>query len=324
MKPSHPILLNRNQAQADTRRENWKRIGRTMWKYKAMYLMLLPGLLYIAIFRYAPMYGVMIAFKDFNIMEGISGSPWANPWYKHFVYFYNSPYFWELIRNTFLISVYKLFWGVPPDIILAILLNEIRHLWFKKTVQTLSYLPHFLSWVIIYGIAVAFLSESEGLVNYWFKEMGWNSVPFLSSTDWFRSIIVGSSVWKDIGWGAIIYLAAISGIDPTLYEAARADGAGRFRMMWHITLPGIRSIIIILLILRLGSILDAGFDQIYIMYNTHVYSVADIIDTWVFRVGLEEFNFSLAAAVGLFKSVIGFVLVIGANRLSKRWEGGIW
>lgn len=305
-------------------RPDWRRLGRRLWKYRFMYLMLLPGLLFFAIYRYAPMYGVMIAFKDYSIADGIARSPWADPWFKHFRYFYDSPYFWTLLRNTFLISLYKLFWGMPPDILLALLLNEVRHLWFKKWVQTLSYMPHFLSWVIIYGILVAFFSESGGLVNNWIKDGGSDAIPFLTSTEWFRSMLVGSSVWQDIGWGAIIYLAAISAIDPTLYEAARSDGAGRLRMMWHVTLPGIRNVIIMLFILKLGNILDAGFDQIYIMYNIHVYSVADILDTWVFRVGLEQLNFSLAAAVGLFKSAIGLILVLSANRLAKRWEGGIW
>jgi putative aldouronate transport system permease protein len=181
-----------------------------------------------------------------------------------------------------------------------------------------------LSWVIIYGILTAFLSQSTGLVNRWLVEWGIDAIPFLQSTDWFRSILVGSDIWQNAGWGAIIYLAAIVGIDPTLYEAARVDGASRLRMIWHITLPGIRNVIVLLLILRLGHMLDAGFEQIYILYNIQVYPVADIIDTWVFRTGLEQMNFSLASAVGLFKSVIGLILVLGANQLAKRWGGGIW
>ncbi|MDF2667884.1 MAG: sugar transporter ATPase, partial [Paenibacillus sp.] len=202
--------------------------------------------------------------------------------------------------------------------------NECRTAWFKNLIQTLSYMPHFLSWVIIYGILTAFLSQSTGLVNRWLVEWGIDAIPFLQSTDWFRSILVGSDIWQNAGWGAIIYLAAIVGIDPTLYEAARVDGASRLRMIWHITLPGIRNVIVLLLILRLGHMLDAGFEQIYILYNIQVYPVADIIDTWVFRTGLEQMNFSLASAVGLFKSVIGLILVLGANQLAKRWGGGIW
>ena len=185
-------------------------------------------------------------------------------------------------------------------------------------------MPHFLSWVIIFGILLTLFSQNGGLLNRWIVEAGGSSIPFLTSTDYFRSILVGSEVWQNLGWGAIIYIAAMAGIDPTLYEAAKVDGAGRLRMIWHITLPGIRSIIILLFILKLGHLLDAGFDQIYILYNIQVYPVADILDTWVYRTGLQQLNFSLASAVGLFKSVIGLILVLGANRLAKKWGEGIW
>ncbi|MBP1989144.1 putative aldouronate transport system permease protein [Paenibacillus eucommiae] len=295
-----------------------------LWKYRALYLMLIPGLLYYAIYVYGPMYGVIIAFKDYNFIKGITASPFADPWYKHFKAFYDSPYFFQILRNTLLISLYKLVWGMPPGIILAIMLNEVRNKAFKRVVQTISYLPHFLSTVIIYGLLIALLSQTDGLINQWIKAFGGPTIPFLTSTDWFRSMLVASGLWQNVGWSAIIYLAAISGIDPSLYEAARSDGAGRFRMIWHITLPGIRNVILLLLVLRLGHILDAGFEQIYIFYNVHVYPVADIIDTWVFRVGLEQMDFSLATAVGLFKTLIGIVLVVGANKLARRWEGSIW
>ncbi|GBG11484.1 sugar ABC transporter ATPase [Paenibacillus agaridevorans] len=286
--------------------------------------MLLPGLAFFIVFKYFPMYGVIIAFKDYDLLEGIAASPWADPWYKHFEYFYRSTYFSQLLMNTFLISLYKIVFGMAPDIVMALLLNECRKAWFKRSVQTLTYMPHFLSWVIIYGIALAFLSETTGILNRMIQSIGLDAVPFLSSTDWFRSVLVGSEIWKDIGWGAIIYLAAMSAIDPALYEAARVDGASRFRMMRHITLPGIAHVFVLLLILRLGHILDAGFEQVYIMYNIRVYPVADIIDTWVYRTGLERLNFSLAAAVGLFKSFIGLWLVLGANALAKRWGQGVW
>lgn len=296
----------------------------SFWGMKAFYAMLLPGLVWYVIFKYLPMYGIVIAFKEYDIAGGILSSDWANPWYKHFQFFFQSPYFSQLLTNTFLISLYKLVFGMVPPIIMAILLHECRIGWLKRFVQTLSYMPHFLSWVIIYGILLAFLSETSGLINRWLVEGGGKAIPFLSSTEWFRSVLVGSDIWQNLGWGAIIYLAAIAGIDPTLYEAARVDGAGRLRNIWHITLPGIRHVIVLLLILRLGSILDAGFEQVYILYNIRVYPVADIIDTWVFRTGLEQINFSLAAAVGLFKSVIGFVLVLSANQLAKRWGSSIW
>jgi putative aldouronate transport system permease protein len=293
---------------------------RAVWQFKAFYLMLLPGVVYYIIFRYVPMYGVIIAFKDFNMMEGIFGSSWADPWYKHFKVFYDSPYFTQLLVNTFVISIYKLIFGMAPPIVMALLLNECRVRWFKS----LTYMPHFLSWVIIYGILIALFSQNSGLFNRWIEESGGQSIPFLTSTDYFRTILVSSEIWQNLGWGAIIYLAAIAGIDPTLYEAARVDGASRLRMIWHITLPGIRNVIVLLLILKLGHIMDAGFDQIYILYNIQVYPVADILDTWVFRTGLQQLNFSLAAAVGLFKSVIGLALVLASNKLAKRWGEGIW
>ncbi|MFK7692002.1 ABC transporter permease [Paenibacillus sp. HJGM_3] len=297
---------------------------RLLRRYSPLYLMLLPGLIYFVIYRYAPMFGTLIAFKEFSFMNGIWGSPWADPWYKHFQYFIDSPYFTKIMSNTILISVYKLVWGMAPGIVFAILLHEVRFAPFKRIVQTIAYLPHFLSWVIVYGMLLVLLSETTGLVNVWMKEHFDAAIPFLTSTTWFRSVLIGSEVWKEFGWSAIIYLAAITGIDLTLYEAARVDGAGRLRSIWHITLPGIRNVILLLFIVRLGHILDAGFDQIYIMYNVKVYEVADILDTYVFRTGLEQFNFSLASAVGLFKSLIGLVLVISANRMARRWGGSIW
>lgn len=303
----------------------WVRLSRSkVWRFKALYLMLLPGLIWFAIYKYAPMYGVIIAFKDYNIGLGIVGSPWADPWYKYFEQFFTSPYFGQLLRNTFLISVYKIVMGMVPSLFLALLLNECRLTWMRRWVQTLSYMPHFLSWVIVFGITVAFLSQSTGLVNRTLDGFGAGPIDFLTSLDWFRWVLVGSDAWKDLGWGAIIYLAAMVGIDPQRYEAARVDGASRLQQIWHVTLPGIRNVVILLLVLRLGHILEAGFDQVYIFYNVQVYPVGDIIDTWVFRTGLEQLNFSLAAAVGLFKAAIGLVLIVVANRLAKRWDGQLW
>lgn len=316
--------VNPMPAAVSTRTGKVTRHFRALYSYKTLYLMMLPAIIYYIVYRYVPMYGVVIAFKDYNILEGIVNSPWADPWYKHFQMFYESPYFSELLVNTFLISVYKLVFGMFPPLALAILFNECRVRWFKSAIQTLSYMPHFLSWVIIYGICLMLLSENSGILNRWIVESGGRSIPFLTSTEWFRSVLVGSEIWQSAGWGAIIYLAAMAGIDPTLYEAARVDGASRLRMIWHITLPGIRNVIVLLLILKLGSVLDAGFEQIYIFYNVQVYPVADILDTWVFRTGLEQLNFSLASAVGLFKSAIGLILVLGSNLLAKKWGQGIW
>ena len=316
-----PVSLN---PPAPLKKTDKNRLWKRIWSMRVLYLMLLPGLAYYIVYKYVPMYGVLIAFKEYDILSGIMKSPWADPWFKHFKFFFDSPYFSQLLTNTFVISLYKTVWGTIPAIGVAILIHEGRSLWLNRVVQTLSYMPHFLSYVIIYGIALAFFSETTGLINRWVVDAGGTGIPFLTSTSYFRSILVGTDVWKDLGWGAIVYLAAMSGIDPTLYEAARMDGAGRLRRIWHVTLPGIRSVIILLLVLKIGSILDAGFEQIYIMYNVQVMPVADIIDTWVFRVGLEQLNFSLATAVGLFKSVIGLVLIFMSNKLARRWGGNLW
>ncbi len=302
------------------RRMLWKRV----WSYRALYLMLLPGLLWFLIYKYIPMSGAIIAFKDYSIGKGIFQSDWADPWYKYFQDFYESPYFYKILTNTLLISFYKLIFGLFPPILFAIMLNEAASKWLQRLVQTISYMPHFFSWVIIYGMLLMFLSEGSGIVNKWLVDGGGEAYPFLTSTESFRSILILSDIWQSLGWSAIIYLAAMSSIDPTLYEAARVDGAGRLRMIWHITLPGIRNVITLMLILNLGRIMDAGFEQIYVMYNIQVYDVADIIDTWVFRTGLEQLSYSLATAVGLFKSIIGLILVLGSNQLAKRWGGSIW
>lgn len=314
--------VSRVPAEASAR--DARRGGRSWWRYRSLYLMLLLPILWFLIYRYAPMSGLIISVKDFNLGLGILGSDWADPWYRHFEQFFTSPYFWQLLANTFLISIYKIIAGTVAPLVLALALNECRVRWLSRLTQTLSYLPHFMSWVIIFGITVAFGSESTGLINRWLTGVGAEPINFLTSTDWFRSVLVGTDVWKDIGWGSIIYLAAIIGIDPSRYEAARVDGAGRLRQLWHVTLPGIRNVIILLLVLKLGQVMDAGFEQVYLFYNLQVYPVADIIDTWVFRTGLEDLNFSVAAAAGLFKSIIGLVLVLGANQLAKRWDGELW
>lgn len=301
-------------------RRRWRR----MWAARALFLMLVPGAVYLLIYKYGPMYGVLIAFKDYSISKGILGSPWADPWYGHFVDFITSPFFGSLMTNTVLISLYKLLWGTIPPIVVALLFNECRLMWFRRIAQTVSYMPHFLSWVIIYGVSIALLSQGTGVFNGFLRDTFGFTIPFLTSNDWFRSVLVISDVWKDIGWGAIIYFAAMVGIDRSYYEAAMVDGAGRLRQIWHITLPGIRPVIILLLVLKLGGILDAGFDQVFIFYNVQVYPSGDIIDTWVYRAGLENLNYSLAAAVGLFKSVIGLVLIVVANRIAKRWNAQLW
>lgn len=287
--------------------------------------MLLPGVAYYVIFRYLPMYGITLAFKDYDFTGGVMGSPWATPFFKHFQLFVNSPYFGTLMRNTFSISFYKLVAGVFPPIILAVLLTECRGLRYRRFVQSVSFFPYFLSWVIIYGIMMALLSQSSGLINRWMVELTGESIPFLTSTQWFRSLLVISSVWRITGFNTIIYIAAINNIDPALFEAARIDGASRLQCIRYITLPGILSVIAMMLTIRIGTVLDASFEQVYVMYNIEVYSVGDIIDTWVYRTGLQQLNFSLASAVGLFKAVISCTLVLLANHTSRKVTGeGIW
>lgn len=286
--------------------------------------MLLPALVYYVLFKYRPLYGLLIAFKDFQVRSGILSSPWADPWYQHFLFFVRSSYFEQLMRNTLTISFLKLFVGVPFSVLLALGLNEITRPWFKRGVQTVTYLPHFLSWVVVYGITYAMLSQSTGMINRVIKEATGSTVNFLSSVEWFRTVLIGSEVWRDTGWGAIVYLAALAGIDPSLYESAVIDGASRPQMVRHITLPAIYRVVVIVLILRIGQILEAGFEHVYVFYNIRVYPVADIIDTWVFRTGLEQWNFSLGAAVGLFKSFIAMALLLIVNRIAKRVEASIW
>lgn len=291
-------------------------------KYRYRYLMIAPGLLYVLLFKYGPMYGIIVAFQNYNGFKGITGSEWVG--FKWFLEFFNGPDFWKLMRNTITISLMKIGFGMVPDMAIAILLNEVRRSWFKRIVQSFTYMPHFLSWIIIYGIVLAFLSTSSGLVNHWIKDFGGDLIPFLTSNDWFRWILVLSDIWKDLGWGAIIYLAAIAAIDPQLYEAAVMDGAGKARQLWHITLPGIRNVFILMLTLRLGTVLDAGFTQIFAMYNPLVYDSVDIIDTWVYRAGIVQNKVSLATAVGLFKSVVGLILVFTTNRIAKKFDSQIW
>lgn len=296
---------------------------RHLYFYRWFYLMMIPGLVYYALFHYAPMAGALIAFQDYNLMKGIWGSPWVG--FDNFRVIFDTPEFWQIIRNTLLISIYKIVGTMVPDVILALMLNEVRVRWFKRAVQTITYGPYFLSWVIVYGLAFSFLAPGSGLISTFVRDMGWGSIDLLTNKDFFRPLLVLSEIWKNTGFGAIIYLAALASINQELYEAAVVDGAGRWRQLWHITLPGIRDVFVLLLIIRIGGILDAGFDQVFIFLNARVYDVGDIVDTWVYRYGFERLEFGVAAAMGVFKSVIGLVLVIGANKLAKKIGGsGIW
>lgn len=288
-----------------------------------LYLMILPGLLYFGIFRYGPMYGATIAFKTYRVLDGITGSPWVG--WSNFSQVFNSSYFGSILVNTVLISVYKIVFETPAAIILALLLNEVRIRWFRRAVQTITYLPHFMSWVVVFGIALMVLSPSTGLTNKGLGALGVSPIDFLADPHWFRAVLVAFDTWKNIGWNAIIYLAALLGISTTLYEAASVDGASRFQRVWHISIPGILPIIVLVTTLNIGQLLSAGFEQVFVFYNPSVYSVGDIIDTWVYRQGIEGFQYSVAAAVGLFKGVVGCMLLLAANWAAKRWaKTGLW
>ncbi len=296
--------------------ESLTHLGREMWRHRWMYLLLIPPLTYYLVFRYIPIYNAQIAFKDFRPLLGVEGSPWIG--FQHFETFFNSYYFSQLIFNTVFFSTAKLILGMPVAIILAIAIHESRFMLFRSLVQTVTYLPHFISWVIMFGLLLGLLSPGNGMINETIKSLGGQPISFLTAPDWFRQIVISSDIWKETGWSTILYLAALIGINPDLYEAAAVDGASRWRRIWHISLPGIIPVMVLITLLRLGNILDAGFNQIFVLYSVPVYSVGDIIDTWVYRSGILDFQFSLATAVGLFKGVFGLILIVVANQVAKR------
>ena len=292
-------------------------IRKNLVKRKWVYLMLVPVLAYYIIFHYFPMYGVTMAFKNFNPMKGLLASPWIGV--KHFKDFFNSYYFARLLRNTFLLSFYNLLFSFPAPIILALLLNEIRIIKFKRVTQTIVYLPHFVSVIVVCGMMVDFLTN-DGMINSIIAFFGGERTSFLMELSTFRTVFVISDIWQTMGWGSIIYLAALTGIDMELYDAAKVDGASRFRQLVHITLPGILSTVIIMFILRCGQLFNVGLDKILNLYNPATYEVADVIQSFVYRRGLLEMNFSYATAVGLFNSVINFTLLVTVNQISRKTQ----
>lgn len=285
--------------------------------------MLIPVLIFYIVFHYGPMYGIVIAFKDFYPLRGILESPWVG--LKHFREVFGGLFFWDVFRNTVIISTYKLIFGFPAPIILALLINEIRRMGFKKTIQTITYLPHFISWVVLAGMFIEFLSPTRGPINVILQSMGQKPIYFLGDPKLFRGVLVSTSIWKEVGWGTIIYLAAMSGVDPELYDVADLDGAGRFQKMWNITLPSILPVIVIMLIFSAGSIINDDFDQIFNLLNSSVMQVGDVISTYVYREGLTKMNYSYATAVGLFKNIIAFALVLLTNSIARKTsEYSIW
>ena len=283
---------------------------------KALYLMLLPIVAYFVIFNYIPMAGIVMAFERFVPTKGVLFSPWIG--FKNFTDFFSSYYFFRLIRNTFLLSFYDMIFGFPAPIIFALLLNEIKNKAFKKTIQTISYMPYFISLVVIAGIIVDFTSSTGAITNL-VVALGGQRRNLLDDPSLFRTIFVSSNVWQSFGYGSIIYLAALSSIDQQLYEAAEIDGANRWKQTWHITLPGIAPTIIILLILRVGSLLNVGFEKVILLYNPATYETADVISSFVYRKGLLEFNYGYSTAVGLFNSVISLILIFATNKICKKF-----
>lgn len=294
-----------------------------IWNNMILYLFLLLPVAYFIVFKYAPMYGILIAFKDYNIFKGVWESPWNN--LATFKEIFSMPDFWNALKNTFVLNSLDKIIGFPAPIILAIILSEIKLKWFKKTTQTILYLPHFLSWVIIGSIALQLFAPESGLINLLFNKMGISPVPFLTDKWVWLGTYVFLGLWQSIGWNTIIYLAAIAGINLELYEAALVDGAGRLRKIWHVTLPGIKPTIIILLIFSIGRMTQIGFDRPFVIGNSLVMEFSDVISTFVYRTGIQNFQYTIATAVGLFQSVIGLVFLLVTNYIAEKFgEQGIW
>ncbi len=300
-----------------------KKLAQAIWRTRWMYLLMAPTLIYFLIFKYGPLWNAQIAFKDFKPLLGVMGSPWVG--FKHFESFIHSYYFGELLTNTIFFSLAKLLLGMPIAVICAIALHETWLVRFRTFVQTTIYLPHFLSWVVMFGVLLVLLSPGNGLLNEIIEKLGGKPIPFMTSPKYFRWVVVLSDIWKETGWSTILYLAALLGINPDLYEAAAVDGASPLQRIRYISLPGIVPVIVLVTLLRMGHILEAGFNQIFVLYSVPVYSVGDILDTWVYRQGLLHFEFSLATAVGFFKGAIGLVLILVANRIARRVaERSLW
>lgn len=296
----------------------WSTLFTTIWNHRFLYLMLIPPFAFFIVFRFYPMFGNIIAFKKYQLMNGIWGSPWVG--LKHFEDLFNDPSFTRVLRNTVLIALYKLIFTFPAPIVLALFLNEIRHLFYKQVVQTIVYVPHFLSWVIYGAILYIVLSPANGLINNLIAILGFEKIAFFQRPDLFQPIVVISSIFKETGFLAIIYLATISAIDPTLYEAAIMDGANRWRLMWHITLPGLATTIVTLFILQIGFFLNVGFEQIFVLQNAIVLGSGDIIETFIYRVGIQKARFDFTTAAGLFNGLVGMVLVVLADRVAKKMD----
>ncbi|WP_248930889.1 ABC transporter permease [Paenibacillus hamazuiensis] len=306
-------------ADIKTRQRKWEEWKRGL----PIYFMILPGLLFFIVFKYVPMGGILIAFQNYDPFDGFLQSSWVG--FDHFQRLFQDPDFWKIFRNTLMISALNLFLFFPVPIIVSLLLNEVRLKWFKKGAQTLLYVPHFLSWVVIVSMTVLLFSAQDGGINNLLSTMGYERIELMTNPEYFRMVYLFQVIWKEAGWSAIIFLAALASVDPTLYEAATMDGASRLRQIWHINLPALRSTIIILFILRLGHVMDTGFEHILLLQNSLNIDVSEVFDTYVYRVGILQAEFSYTTAVGLFKALIGLGLVYLANRASRKiGEEGVY
>lgn len=304
-------------------KSRWKKLKQYYKNNWVLHAFLLPGMLFFIIFKYIPLYGISIAFKDFSIFKGIWDSPWCG--FKQFDYLLNSRDFWRVLRNSLEISLLRLVCSFPAPLILALMINEMRSQKYKRTMQTILYLPHFISWVVVVGLLYNLLSPTTGILNFARKAMGLEAIPFLSSATHIRGVLVIAEIWKSAGWGTIVYLAAMTGIDPSLYEAAMIDGASRTQRIWYITLPSIASTIIVLLIMKVGNLMSNGFEEIYLLQNSMTIEVVEVFEVYSYTVGLKEGRYSFSTAVGLFQSVVGCVLLFSTNYLSRKVRGyGLW
>jgi len=319
MVKSKKPLQEKSKFQANI--EDWKL---SFKKYKILYLLLIPFITWYILFQYKPMMGLIIAFQDYSVFKGIAGSEFVG--FKNFIDFFGGDYFWRTFRNTLLIGIYGLIFAFPAPILLALLLNEVKNKYFRSTVQTLTYLPYFVSTVVVVGIVINFLSPSTGVVNMFIEKLGFERIYFLTQPEYFRTIyILTMEIWKTIGYTAIVYIAAIAGVNPSLYEAATMDGASRIKQMFHITIPSILPTIMIMLILNIGNILSVGYEAIILLYQPSTYETADVISTYVYRAGLQNGQYDIATVADLFNAVVGLILVLGANKLSKKLtNNGLW
>lgn len=293
-----------------------QQLAKTLKKDWMLYVLVVPIIIWYIAFLYKPMYGLQIAFKKFSIFRGIAGSPWVG--LENFKEFMSSPYFLRSLKNTFMISFTSLLVGFSIPILLALMFNEVKNEVYKRGVQTLTYLPHFISVVVIAGIVKNFLAPSNGIINILISMIGLEKTYFLTKPEWFRTIYIGSNIWKEAGFGSIVYIAALAGINPSLYEASRIDGASRLQQIWHVSIPGILPTIVIMFIMRIGKLLDVGYELILLLYQPATYETADVLSTYIYRTGLQSARYDIATAAGLFNAVIGFTLVFLANRLSRR------